>query len=121
MCKGAQHKVYSTMYNILGPVSLIRYTRVGTDSSGHLRPHEASAVIAITRDRHSGHTATAFVHVCAHLRVNVVNVVTPSRAAEMTNEFLQYPLAVAQMLLAVQYGTCRGPVSDLRAHSSPTA
>ena len=44
MCKGAQHKVYSTMYNILAPVSLIQYTRVGTDSSGHLRPHEASAV-----------------------------------------------------------------------------
>ena len=70
MCKGAQHKVYGTMCNILGPVSLIRYTRVGTDSSGHLRPHEASAVIAITRDRHSGYAATAFVHVRAHLRTN---------------------------------------------------
>ena len=42
--RGAQYKVYSTIYNILGRVSLIRHTRVGLNFFGHLTPREASAV-----------------------------------------------------------------------------
>ena len=45
MRKGAQYKVYSTLFNILGPIPLIRHTRVGLDSLSHLCSDAANHAI----------------------------------------------------------------------------
>ena len=55
------------LFNILGPVLLIRHTRVGHhflgafDHERRLRPRDPP------RSSHSGHIATAAAHICVHL------------------------------------------------------
>ena len=71
MCKGAQHKVYSTMYNILGRVTIIRDTRTGLRFSEHLCATRGYRDQDRYRAHHSGSAATATAYVRAHLVTHV--------------------------------------------------